>query len=93
MNLPKLPKDHYDGRYVVEVVDEFGCLSVGAWSKESVDAIGKPGPAKCGECCHPEGHEPREAISVIGVVRGGKVYGEHADGVPIQKWFHNVRRD
>jgi hypothetical protein len=87
MKLRPVPKSEFEGRMLVEFVDEFGTYSLGTWTQSSVDSLGKPPGPKCGDCCHPADHEERKTFKILGKITGGKVYGDEHKGTPIERWF------
>lgn len=85
MKAPRLPAESFEGCYVVEVLDEFGSYSVGTFTKDQVEALQKRPPPKCGECCHPHDHEPRQTYTVVGKIEKGMVAGR-----PLTDWLPYV---
>lgn len=80
------PRD-FEGLFVIEFVDEFGDKGTGTWTEDAVNDLKKPPAPTCGRCCHPPDQEARGTYVVVGRIKGGKVYGEHADGEPLSRWI------
>lgn len=88
MKLPPRSRARYEGKLLVQWVDETGFTTIGFATREELDAAPKP---NCGECCHRP--EPLESYVVIGTMKRGKI--EHEDGKtsPVEKWCPGEWRD